>query len=258
VTFWAAGRYDALGDRIAGIAHEVVAAAARRTALRDAAVVDLACGTGSAALAAAATGAVVTGADITPELMAIGAQKAARKGLRPITWVTADAADTGLPSESFDAAVSNMGIIFVEPSGQVAELNRLLKPGGVLCFSSWVHAAANPLFDPVVEVVGLPPATGFTPDQWGDPDVVTARLAAGFDAIEIETGMLTWEFDSLRSALHFLSEESPTHVDIFRRADPMQREQLAAAFESALGRYVDRSGVVGFDSPYAVVSALRR
>ncbi len=80
MTFWAAGRYDALGDRIAGIADEVVAAAARRTTLRDAAVVDLACGTGSAALAAAATGAVVTGADITPELIAIGAQKATRGG----------------------------------------------------------------------------------------------------------------------------------------------------------------------------------
>jgi hypothetical protein len=58
--------------------------------------------------------------------------------------------------------------------------------------------------------------------------------------------------------MHFLSEESPTHVDIFRRADPVQRDHLAAAFESALGPYADGSGVIRFDSPYAVVSALRR
>ena len=154
---------------------------------------------------------MVTGADITPELIAIGAQKAARAGLPPITWVTADAADTGLPSESFDVAVSNMGIIFVEPSGQVAEVSRLLKPGGVLAFSSWVHAAANPFFDPVVEVLGLPPAKGFTPDQWGDPDVVTARLAAGFDAIEIETG---------RAHLGIRLDASGTALPVGRVPDP--------------------------------------
>ena len=94
---------------------------------------DLACGTGSAALAAAAAGARVTGVDVTPELIAIGAHKAEKPG-RPITWVTADAADTGLPGGSFDAVVSNMGIIFVEPTRQVAEIARLLKPGGVLAF----------------------------------------------------------------------------------------------------------------------------
>ena len=75
-TIWSAGRYDAVGDRIAPIAAEVVAAVDRRRPLSGAAVADLACGTGSAALAAAAAGARVTAVDITPELLAIGAQKA--------------------------------------------------------------------------------------------------------------------------------------------------------------------------------------
>ena len=52
-TFWSAGRYDAIGDRIAPIADEVVAAVDRRAAAARAAVVDLACGTGNVALAAA-------------------------------------------------------------------------------------------------------------------------------------------------------------------------------------------------------------
>ena len=68
---------------------------------------------------------------------------------------------------------------------QVAELARLLKPGGVLSYSSWVRAEPNPIYDPVAAVFGAP-ATGFAPDQWGDPPVVQARLSDAFGQIEIE------------------------------------------------------------------------
>lgn len=161
MTFWAAGRYDAVGDRIAGIAHEIVAAVARRQPLRDAAVVDLACGTGNAALAVAEAGAQVTRVDLTAELIAIATEKARAAG-RSVTWVTADAADTGLPDRAFDVVISNMGIIFVEPGRQLTEISRLLKPTGTLGFSSWVRQADNPLFDPVVTVLGPPAPSDFT------------------------------------------------------------------------------------------------
>ena len=111
---WSSGRYDAIGDHIAAIGVDVVSAVARLLPLRGAAVVDLACGTGSVALAASAAGARVTGVDITPELIALAAQKAEAAGAA-VNWVTGDASDTGLPGGSFDAVVSNMGIIFVEP-----------------------------------------------------------------------------------------------------------------------------------------------
>ena len=65
----------------------------------------------------------MTGVDITPELIALGAQKAEAAGVT-IDWVTGDASDTGLPGGSFDAVTSNMGIIFVEPTSQVAEIAR--------------------------------------------------------------------------------------------------------------------------------------
>ncbi|MCV7073552.1 SAM-dependent methyltransferase, partial [Mycobacterium rufum] len=46
-SIWSAGRYDAVGERIAHIAERVVDAAARRRPLDGATVVDLACATGS-------------------------------------------------------------------------------------------------------------------------------------------------------------------------------------------------------------------
>jgi SAM-dependent methyltransferase len=254
-TIWSSGRYDAVGDRIAPIAAQVVDAADRRRTLRGAEVIDLACGTGSAALAAAARGARVTGLDITPELVAIAS---ARAGAEAVSWYTGDASDTGLTAGSFDVAVSNMGIIFVDPDQQVAEVTRLLKPGGVLAFSAWIRSAANPFFDPVVTVLGPPAVSGFSPDQWGDAEILTDRLAPHFDGIEITNDLLRWEFESMGAALHFLRAESPMHVATFRRADPAQQDRLAAEFEKALRPHQAGSGVVAFTAPYVVVSAALR
>ncbi|MDT5015969.1 MAG: hypothetical protein QOD39_2129 [Mycobacterium sp.] len=254
---WSVGRYEAVADHIAPIAAQVVDRVHRCTPVRDAALVDLACGTGSAALTAATRGARVTAVDITSDLIAIGAQKARDAGAS-ITWLTADASDTGLPAHSFDAVVSNMGIIYVEPAAQVAEFERLMKSGGTLAFSSWVRDADNPFFNPIVEVLGPPPVSEFSPDQWGEPESITARLSDGFDDITIEKGICTWQFGSLDAAAHFMAHESPTHVSLFSSVDPARREALSTAFEAALRACSDDVGGVSFDSPYVVVTARRR
>jgi ubiquinone/menaquinone biosynthesis C-methylase UbiE len=256
-TIWSSGHYDAVAERIANIAAEVIDAVERRLPLREAVLVDLACGTGSAALAAAARGARVTAVDITPKLIAIGRQRAEVAG-RSLTWVTADASDTGLPDRSFDAAVSNMGIIFVEPTRQVAEFDRLLKAGGVLAFSSWVHDTANPFFTPIVSVLGTPASSGYSPDQWGDEVTITERLSTDFDDVEIEPAVHTWQFASLDAAMRFLTNESPMHVSVLGNVDQAQHDQLLTAFETAMRAHADADGHVSFDSPYVVVTARRR
>jgi SAM-dependent methyltransferase len=256
-TIWSAGRYDAVGDRIAPIAAEVVAAVGRRRPLSGAAVADLACGTGSAALAAAAEGARVTAVDITPELLALGEQKADAAG-RPITWVAGDASDTGLPGASFDAAVSNMGIIFVEPPGQVAEIARLLVPGGILGFSSWARDPGNPFFSPIVAVLGPPPESAYSPDQWGAADMITDRLAADFDDVEIRSGTHTWQLGTVEEAVYFVTHESPMHVSLLGTVGVADRGRLRVAFEETMRAHAGADGSVSYDSPYVVVTASRR
>jgi SAM-dependent methyltransferase len=199
----------------------------------------------------------VTALDITPDLIAIGAQKAARAG-RTIDWLTGDAADTGLPAHEFDAVVSNMGIIFVEPTAQAAEFGRLLATGGVLGFSSWVRDVNNPFMSPIVAVLGSSPEPEYTPDQWGDPDVIATRLATDFVDVEIENASLTWRFDSMDAALGFMTRESPMHVALLNNLDAARSDQLRAAFEATLRTHVTNDGVVSFETPYVVVTARRR
>jgi SAM-dependent methyltransferase len=53
-------------------------------------LLDLACGTGRMALRMAGLGYQVTGVDVTPEMVALARQKAAKRGY-PIEWIVADA-----------------------------------------------------------------------------------------------------------------------------------------------------------------------
>lgn len=253
---WAAGRYQAVAERIAVIADEVIAAADALQPIRDTALVDLACGTGSAALTAAEAGARVTGVDLTAELIALAS---ARPGAEAVRWVRADAAHTGLPDGEFGTVVSNMGIIFVEPTSLVAEVTRLLAPGGAFAFSTWIRdEAGSPLFTPISETLGQPSASGYSPDQWGDLNVVHSRLTAGFDQVHFETDSHTWQFESVESAVRFVAEESPMHVDLLSQLDETMRHRLLDAFTTALQAQTDNQGRVTFDAPYAVVTARRK
>ena len=235
----------------------MVSAVARQHPLRGASLIDLACGTGTVALAASAAGARVTAVDITPELIALGSQRAEAAGV-DISWVTGDASDTGLPGGSFDAVVSNMGIIFVEPSRQVAEIVRLLRPGGALGFSAWVPDPETPFYKPIVAVLGPPAASEYSPDQWGVAETITNRLAADFDDIAIETGTCTWQLGTVDDAMHLLEHESPIHVSLLGNLGDTERTELLAAFENAMRANVAADGLVAFDAPYVVVTALRR
>lgn len=255
-TLWAAGRYESVAERIAEIAVQTVAAADGHTPIRGRSVLDLACGTGSAAIEAAARGATVTGVDVTAELLEQADAKA-RAGGHAVTWVATDAAATGLPDTAFDTVVSNMGIIFVDPERQVGEIARVLKPGGVLAFSSWARDDHNPFYDPILAVLGAPPATGFSPDQWGDPDICSQRLAADFTDVDVQRGRFTWRFESLEAALRFLTDESPMHVSVFARVEGTQRDRLLDAFRDALTPHARDDGV-RFEAPYVVVTAARR
>ncbi|MGK2870624.1 MAG: class I SAM-dependent methyltransferase [Mycobacterium sp.] len=254
MSIWSAGRYEAVAQRIAPIATQLIEIVDRLRPLDGAVVADLACGTGNAALAATAAGARVTGVDLTPELLAIAADKA---GGDAVQWVTADASATGLPDAGFDAVVSNMGIIFVEPVSQVAEIARLLRPGGFLGFSTWVRDTDNPFYNPIIDVLGAPPAAQYTPDQWGQADIVTTRLSDDFDDIFIENGKHTWQFESVQDAIVFVTDESPMHVDLFTRSDEGTCGRLTEAFTAAFERCATADGVA-FDASYAVIAARRR
>jgi SAM-dependent methyltransferase len=97
-------------------------------------VVELGCGTAYFSAWLAKRGARPVGVDVTPAQLETARRMMAETGIE-FPLVEADAAETGLPSESFDLALSEYGAsIWVDPYRWVPEAARLLRPGGRLVF----------------------------------------------------------------------------------------------------------------------------
>jgi ubiquinone/menaquinone biosynthesis C-methylase UbiE len=102
-------------------------------------VLDLCCGTGASAIPAArAVGpsGQVTGIDVAGPLLAVARDRAA--GLPQAEFRRGDATRTGLPGASFDAVICVFGVFFVpDRPAFVAEMWRLVRPGGTLAITTW-------------------------------------------------------------------------------------------------------------------------
>ncbi len=95
-TTWAQGDYPAMAQRLVPAAELVVARAQIVSGER---VLDVACGTGNAALLAAQRGAQVSGIDIEPELLTIAGRRATEARVR-VHWHRGDAEASMRPTAS--------------------------------------------------------------------------------------------------------------------------------------------------------------
>jgi ubiquinone/menaquinone biosynthesis C-methylase UbiE len=105
------------------------------------AVLDVCCGAGASALPAAQavgpTGRVL-GLDLAEPLLALARQRALTLGLRNVSFRQCDATVAGLGSGSFDAVVCVFGVFFAaDMPAFVAEMWRLVRPGGTLAITTW-------------------------------------------------------------------------------------------------------------------------
>jgi demethylmenaquinone methyltransferase/2-methoxy-6-polyprenyl-1,4-benzoquinol methylase len=105
---------------------------------------DLACGTGDIAFAVAGRGARVVGLDVTHRMVQLARLKAPASG-EAVRFVTGDMMALPFRDEEFDVVTTGYGIRNVpEIAGAIAEIRRVLKPGGTL-LSLDFNRPPNPL-----------------------------------------------------------------------------------------------------------------
>jgi ubiquinone/menaquinone biosynthesis C-methylase UbiE len=111
-------------------------------------VLDLCCGAGASALPAAravGAGGHVLGVDVAGPLLEMARAKAVREGLANVEFRQGDATRTGLAGGSFDAVVCVFGVFFAaDMAAFVAEMWRLVRPGGVLAITTWGQGLWEP------------------------------------------------------------------------------------------------------------------
>jgi demethylphylloquinol methyltransferase len=131
-----APRYDQLNDLLSLGLHRhwkrvMLARLAPRPGER---FVDLCCGTGDLALLLAAAlrpGGEVVGLDAAAAPLALACQRANAQPWLPVRWLQGDALATGLPAHAADGVSMAYGLRnLADPAAGLAELHRLLRPGG--------------------------------------------------------------------------------------------------------------------------------
>jgi SAM-dependent methyltransferase len=219
-------------------------------------VLDVAGAPGGAARAAlpmvAPAGAVI-GLDRNDGMLAV-----ARRIEPAILWRNGRAEDLPFEDAAFDAVLSQFGLMFFEVRVRaLAEMWRVLSPGGGLAVAVWDSLSTTPGYAAMVDLLehlfGSEVAAGLrAPFVLGE----TGPLLALFEAAGIEGA----EVATIRGEARFPSIEAWVHTDIkgWTLADMIDDEQYATLQREAacaLQAFVDAEGRVRFAAPAHVVTA---
>ncbi len=207
-------------------------------------VLDVACGTGVVAVTAARHGAHVTGIDFTPKLLERARENASIAGLT-IDWNEGDAESMPFEDAAFDVVLSQFGHIFApRPEVALAEMLRVLKPGGTIAFSTWPQELyVGRTFALVSHYLPPPPGVA-SPTLWGDPNVVTERLGNRvkrivFDRAHMDVPVLTPQHH--RAHVERTVGPLVKLVEMLSASDPGRLARLRSEFEAITAEYLDQN-----------------
>jgi len=154
-------------------------------------VLELACGTGDPALEIArrvGPAGRVTATDLSSQMLDACRKNASAAGLTNIDFAVADAEELQFPTASFDRVTSRLGVMyFVDTQHALAEIKRVLVPGGVVALQVWGPPDESPYFanavGPFMQRLAPPPPPPDAPSplRFAPPGkLVDALTAAGF------------------------------------------------------------------------------
>lgn len=233
-----------------------IADAARLAASDD--VLDVACGTGVVAreaLARVGPGGSVTGLDRNPDMLAVAAR------VTPgITWREGMAEDLPFDDESFDAVLSQFGLMFFEDQvAALTDMHRVLRPGGRLVVAVWDSLERSPGYQAVTALLQQLFGTSIA-DAMRAPFTLgeTANVYRLFD----EAGVKDATLQTVTGTANFPSIDAWVHTDVkgWTLADLIDDAQYAlleAEARKELARFADSDGRVSFASPAHLVSAIK-
>jgi SAM-dependent methyltransferase len=201
-------------------------------------VLDVACGTGVVALTAARLGARACGLDLAPALIEHAKKNAALASV-DIDFREGDVEAMPYDNASFDVVLSQFGHMFApRPEVAIAEMLRVLKPGGTIAFSTWPPEHFVGQMFALVGKYQPPPPGAAPPPQWGDPNIVRQRLGETVADIVFDRGVMC--FPTL-SPQHYRSGMEETLGPVVKLVQTLQDDATKlATFRAELDGCISR------------------
>jgi SAM-dependent methyltransferase len=255
---WALGDYADVAEHVVGAAGPALVAAC--DVQPGERVLDVAAGSGNAAIPAALSGAHVVASDLTPDLLYRGRAYASAAGVQ-LTWEEADAEALPHDDGEFDLVMSSLGVMFAPHHQQAAdELVRVTRPGGRIGLLSWTpQGFIGEMFALMKDYVAPPPAGVSPPPLWGDEQHVRALLGDRVGHVRAERSALRVERFGTGEEFreYFKASYGPTIVAYAGLADDPAR---AAGLDAALDDLARRPdlGSGAMDWEYLLLTATRR
>lgn len=200
-------------------------------------ILDVACGSGTAALVAERRYCEVTGIDYVPGLIDRAKARARANGQR-IDFRVGDAQDVPFPDDSFDVVLSVYGVQFAADQEQAArELLRVCKPGGKIGLAGPIPAGwSGDWFAAHAQYV--PPPSGVqSPLRWGTEEGLEELLGAGVRSIENDRRTALQYYRSIDHAVEVFSTYFGPTIRALETIDPAEQENVLVDLTDVMSRY---------------------
>jgi ubiquinone/menaquinone biosynthesis C-methylase UbiE len=215
-------------------------------------VLDVAAGSGNAAIPAALAGAQVVASDLAPALLEVGRRHAEQQSAE-LEWREADAEALPFADEEFDTVMSCVGVMFAPHHQPTAdELVRVTRPGGTIGLLNWTpEGFIGQMFATMKPYAPPPPPGAQPPPLWGNEAHVRELL--GDRVTDVEATRQTLVVDNFRTPEefreYFKTNYGPTIAVYKNIADDAERvASLDRELAELAGRFFDEaSGTMGWE-----------
>lgn len=221
-------------------------------------VLDVAAGAGGQTLAAArrvGSAGHVLATDISPAILEYAAAAARSAGLANVETRELDGESlAGVQDASFDAVISRLGIIyFPDQQGALAEIRRVLRPGGRVAAVTWSTPENGRFFSVAVGIIRrraelAPPLPG-QPGPFslaGDGVLANAFEQAGFGDVDVQAVRSPLRMTSAAECLRLQRESYGALHQMLAGLDDAEREAAWQEVGEALAEF---DGAEGFTGP---------